>query len=616
MKTNTEDRIEKLLRELTREEKASLTAGLDLWHTKPITRLGIPSLKLSDGPNGVRGESSESHPVSSASFPVGTALAATWNPELVKKIGAALGREALSKNVQVLLGPTVNMHRVPLAGRNFECFSEDPYLASIMAVAYIQGVQSEGVAACAKHLVGNDQEHERFSISAEISERALEEIYFPPFKAAVTKAGVLAVMSAYNRLNGTYASEHAHLLVETLKKSWGFDGLVISDWYGTYSEKAASGGCDLEMPGPARWMGKRSLQYSNAPDQEVLDDQIRRLLRIIFATQAFKSTAKEEVSQDLPADKDLIRQAGRQAIVLLKNEGNLLPLNPAQNQKIALIGQLAGQISVQGGGSSQVTPHYIAQPLDAMRDQHQGEILYAKGYDIRKQPPPMDRSWFVEQENQSGPLSVSYYANTAFEGKPVHEAFCAETNLAWFGETAEHFNPQHFSLRIQGSFRPPETKEYILTLSLIGRGRVQIGQETILDLWDKPAGDHQVKARLVLDASRSYPFVIEYLSDLEVRWRMVRLGVESCQELNLVNEAVKIAAEADVALIVVGLTPEWESEGFDRDSLALPGDQDELIRKVAQVNPNTAVVVNAGSPILMPWKETVPVILQAWYLGQ
>jgi len=226
-----QNRIENLLQSLTLDEKIKLLAGADTWHTHRIERLGIPALKVTDGPNGVRGTQKDTRAQTSASFPVGTAMGATWNPDMVREIGEALAEEVKTKGAHVLLGPTVNLHRHPLAGRNFECFSENPFLMARMAVAYIQGLQSQGVGACIKHYVCNDQEFERFSISAEVDERTLRELYLPPFKAAVQEAGVWTLMTAYNRLNGVYASESSHLF-DILKDEWGFDGLALSDWYG------------------------------------------------------------------------------------------------------------------------------------------------------------------------------------------------------------------------------------------------------------------------------------------------------------------------------------------------------------------------------------------------
>ncbi|HYL51997.1 MAG TPA: glycoside hydrolase family 3 N-terminal domain-containing protein, partial [Acidimicrobiia bacterium] len=272
------ERIEKLVAELTVDEKAALVAGIDLWHGPAVERLGIPPLKVTDGPSGARGEQWSGRP--SANFPCGSALGATWNPELVHEVGTRLGIEAKRKQAHALLAPTVNIHRHPLAGRNFECFAEDPFLSARLAVAYITGVQSQGVGCTVKHFVANDSEFERMTISSELDERTLREISLVPFEAAVTEAGTWALMTAYNRVHGTYCSEHEPLL-RMLREEWGFEGVVMSDWYGTHSTvAAANAGLDLEMPGPPQWFGTplaEAVRAGQVPEV-TLDAKARRVL--------------------------------------------------------------------------------------------------------------------------------------------------------------------------------------------------------------------------------------------------------------------------------------------------------------------------------------------------
>ncbi len=324
-----ESRIEALLTQLTLDEKVALSAGIDAWHTCPVPRLGIPSIKLSDGPNGVRGDGVSG--ATSACFPVGTALGASWNPELVRRVGAAMAEEARRKGVQVVLGPTINIHRHPLSGRNFECYGEDPYLAGQMAVHDIDGVQGKGVIANVKHYVGNDQETNRFSVNDDVDERTLREIYLPPFEAAVRRAGVWALMTAYNRINGLYACDHAPLLHDLLEGEWGFDGLVMSDWWGTQSTvAAANAGLDLEMPGPARFFGPalREAVAAGEVSEATLDEKVRRLLRLALRTGALDDSADHpETSVDDPADRSLIREAAAEGMVLLTNRDAALPLD-------------------------------------------------------------------------------------------------------------------------------------------------------------------------------------------------------------------------------------------------------------------------------------------------
>ena len=412
----------------------------------PVERLGIPAIQVSDGPNGVRG-SDDNLGETSICFPVGVAMGATWNPELIERVGAALAAEVRRKGAHVLLAPTVNIHRTPIAGRNFECFAEDPFLSGTMAAAYINGLQKQGVAACIKHFVANDQEFERFSISAEVAERPLHEIYLEPFRIALEKANPWTIMSAYNRINGVYASEHEALLRDLLKGKWGYDGLVISDWYGTYSDNVPAGALDLEMPGPARWMDPEKIVTAvtnGSLDEAVVDDKIRRLLRLISRVTA---------SQDGPpaVDDQLPRQVAAEAIVLLKNEGHLLPLNPAKPQTIAVIGENGKWVQIMGGGSSQVNPHRAVSPLAGIQARV-GEavtVAYEVGTLIHRQPPLVNQEWLATEAGQPG-LTLDYFHNLDLSGDPAHTGVVDKSELSWFGTVNPFVDPRHFSLRLQG----------------------------------------------------------------------------------------------------------------------------------------------------------------------
>ena len=337
----SKSKIEALVDALTVEEQVSLLAGKDFWTTVPIERLGIPSIKVSDGPNGARGGGAFVGGISAAAFPVGIALAATWNLDLVGEIGAALADEARSKGARVLLAPTVNIHRSTLNGRNFECYSEDPFLTSEIAVAYIEGLQARGVAATVKHFIGNELEYQRDTISSDIDERPLREIYMPPFEAAVKRANTWAVMTSYNRLNGTYVSERSDIVNDVLKREWGFDGLVMSDWSGTKSTvEAMNGGLDLEMPGPARYRGEKLLEaYRDGKvSAHALREASLRLLRLIDRVGAFDDPViPPERADDRPEVRALIRRAGAEGVVLLKNNG-VLPLLRKQDRRSQLSG--------------------------------------------------------------------------------------------------------------------------------------------------------------------------------------------------------------------------------------------------------------------------------------
>lgn len=626
-------RIETILSKLTLEEKITLLAGADTWHTHTIERVGIPALKVSDGPNGVRGENKDTKSQTSASFPIGTAMGATWNPDLVREIGIALGEETKTKSAHVLLGPTVNVHRHPLAGRNFECFSEDPHLSSRMAVAYIQGLQSEGVGACVKHFVANDQEFERFSISSEVDERTLREIYLPAFRAAVEEAQSWTLMSAYNRVNGIYVSENKTLLNNILKKEWGFDGMVISDWYGTYSDNVPAAGLDLEMPGPARWMGENVLKavQGGTLEEAEIDDKVRRILRTLERTGALdKPEIIEEQSVDAPDHRALIRKAGGEAIVLLKNDDSLLPIESEKVRSVAIIGRPAKTVTFQGGGSSEVNPHYIIHPLEAIQTRYDSaiEITYAPGPSIHRMFPLLEKEGLKAKDGTLGKISVQQYDNIALEGEPFKEFLADGTQQAWFGEKAPDHDPAAFSLRMIGSWTAPKTGTYAFSLVAVGRARWWLGDEKLLDWWDITEVDQPKNfdginvewirrtKKIHLEAGETYPIKVEYASMPGGRWRTIRLGCLPPQPADPIEDAANLARNADLAIIFTGLTPEWESEGQDRVNMDLPGEQNELIEQVAAANPNTVVVLNAGSPLHMPWVNKVKSVLQMWYLGQ
>lgn len=620
-----EERISGILQQLTLEQKILLLAGSDQWHSYALEEPEIPALKVSDGPNGVRGEGGDTRVVTSASFPVGTAMGATWNPDLISEVGEALATEAKDKHVHVLLGPTVNIHRAPLAGRNFECFSEDPHLASRMAVAYISGLQEQGVGGCIKHFVCNDQEYERFSISAQVPARAMHEVYLPPFKAAVQQANVWTIMSAYNRINGTYASEHDGLLLELLKDEWGFDGLVVSDWYGTYSEGVVASGLDLEMPGPARWMGEKAREAVAAGEvaEGHIDDKVRRLLRTLIRTGAYERSGRsEESSVDRREHRALIRKVGTEAIVLLKNADDLLPLDQGREQKIALIGANAKSVTFQGGGSSQVSPHYVISPWEAFSSLENSRLTveYSLGCPVHKDIPAIDQDWLRDTAGEAGQLDVQYFDNPSLEGDPVRKVKTGSSELSWFGHHAEFFDPARFSIRVRGEIAVPTEGTHTIELACVGRARLLIDGELAIDMWDPEPEEEGEGVRnslsMELEAGRRLSITVEYASLPGPRWRGVKLACLPPLAKDPIADAVSLAETCDVAIVVAGLTPEWETEGSDRVSMELPGDQNELIARVAAVNPNTIVVLNAGSMLHLPWLDEVKSVLQMWYLGQ
>ncbi|MGB9738685.1 MAG: glycoside hydrolase family 3 C-terminal domain-containing protein [Chloroflexus sp.] len=614
--------IEHLVRQLTLDEKIALLAGADAWHTVAIPRLGIPAIKVTDGPNGARGVSRNGiH--TSACFPIGVAMGATWNPALVRQIGEALAEETKDKGAHILLAPTVNIHRSPLAGRNFECFSEDPYLTGVMAAAYITGLQSRGVGACIKHFVCNDSEFERFSISSDVGERPLREIYLRPFEMAIKQAKPWSIMSAYNRINGVWASENRRLLLEILKGEWQFDGLVMSDWYGTYSARATHNGLDLEMPGPARWLNREhvlaALERGDLREAD-LDDKVRRLLRTIERVGGFANpTPAIEQANDRPEHRTLIRRAGVESIVLLKNNERVLPLNPAQGQTIAVIGANAHWAAIMGGGSSEVAPHYVVTPLQGIRARagEQCVVDYAIGTPIFRRLPNIDPAWVRIPASDRPGVQLDYYTDLDFGGEPVRTDYLTTLEASWFGDRIEYLNLTTFAAKLSCDLLPPHTGHYHIGLSCVGQARVWLEGELVLDRWEKELMDGNEQRQMVtLETGHRHRLVVEFRWPTPGNWRAVQVGLWPEREDDPIAEAVELAARSHVAIVFAGLTKEWESEGFDRIDMELPGCQNELIRRVAAVNPRTIVVLNAGSPVHMPWIDEVAAVIQAWYGGQ
>ena len=625
----SEKRIEAILRELTLDEKLSLAAGSDSWHTTAAPRAGIPAIKTTDGPNGARGASLSG--ATSACFPCGTALGATWDPELVREVGAALGQEARSKGARVLLAPTVNIHRHPLAGRNFECFSEDPYLSARLAAAYVTGVQSQGVAATVKHFVCNDSEYQRMTISSEVGARALHEIYLPSFEAAVREAGAWAVMAAYNRVNGTYAGEHRELLLGLLKGEWGYDGLVMSDWWGTKSTvAAANAGLDLEMPGPGLYFAEklRAAVRAGQVEEAMIDDKVRRLLRLALRTGALDDLVEpEEQSIDDSAHRALIRRAATAAMVLLRNEGGLLPFDADRPGLLAVIGPNGDSLSVQGGGSARVEPHHIISVLDAItaRVAPDAQVRFEPGCRIQRRTPPFERGLLREgPDGRTAGAVVEYFDNPDLAGDPVQSEVARWLQFTWVGEFARGRISGRFSMRARAAFVPEVSGPHRLTLTSAGLSRLFLNGELVVDNWSHQTpgrsfygqGSAETGATVELTAGEAHDIVLEYQARADGTVRGVIAGCLPPTPADQLERAVALAAEADTVVIVAGSNPDWESEGADRVSMNLPGRQDELIRRVAAVNPRTVVLINAGSPVSMPWMDDVAAILQIWYPGQ
>jgi beta-glucosidase len=625
-----EQRIEDLLSRMTLEEKVAMTAGSGPWRSTGVERLGIPPLKFTDGPHGARGEGREG--ATSASFPVGVALAATWDPDLVRAVGSAIAEEARSKGAQVVLGPTINIQRTPLGGRNFECYSEDPYLTSRMAVAFVEGVQGQGVGACAKHFVCNDSEFERLTISSEVGERALREIYLVPFEMTVTRADPWVVMGAYNRLNGSYCCSNRRLLTEILREEWGFRGFVVSDW-GALKEgtvEAANAGLDLEMPAPGWHLGSRLLDpvRSRAVDERTVDEIVRRLLRITILSGRLDDPAEQpERSDDRPEHRALARRVATEAMVLLKNDGGLLPLDQSRLGTLAVIGPNAEVGHIMGGGSSSVTPHYVVHPLEALRRRSAGrvKIVHERGCLISKFTPEIDPVCFAADADEEGRgVTVEYFDSLDCTGEHAHARKVRRIGARFFGPVPGVADSERFSCRWTATFVPETTGLHTFGLTATGLARLLVDDVTMIDGWTgrqrrdwlpgRPSAE--VTAAIEMEAGRTYELRVEYSRSGVPIIAGLRFGMLPPVPEDLMERAVAAAASADAVVLIVGTTNEWETEGSDRATMGLPGRQDELIEKVTAANPKTVVVINASSPIAMEWLDRVPAVLQAWFPGQ
>ena len=607
--------VAETLAQMTLTEKISLLAGRNRWETVTIERLGIPSLKVTDGPNGARGADTN-HGPTSTSFPIGAAMGATFDPGLIEEVGRALARETRAKGADVLLAPTVNIPRVPNAGRNFECFSEDPTLSGLLAAAYVRGLQVEGVGACIKHFVCNDQEHERTSIDAIVDERTLREIYLEPFRIAVEASHPWSAMSAYNTINGITASENP-LIDDVLRDEFGFDGVVISDWYGTYGPGVAGSGLDLEMPGPARWMdANRTVDAlaTGSIDEDVIDRKARRLLTLLERTGArHRREPAEERADEPAAHRQLARRVATESMVLLRNE-SVLPISSPR--RIAVIGELAAATPHQGGGSSAVNPHRVVSILEGIEAAAPtGSVVeWALGANAHRYPPAFDARQVTNPETGSGFLA-EYYAAPEPEGERVLALSTDRSRFFFASEGEADVDMDAFSLRLSGCFRATGTGRHVFSAAAAGRLRVLSGDTVVVDRWDESAANPMFW-KMDLAAGDEVDLVFEYGSRPNEQQRWLGIGCEPPARPNPIEEASKLAAESDVAIVVVGLNPEWESEGFDRPNLSLPGEQDRLVGEVAGAQPNTIVVTVAGSAIEMPWLDQAGAVLQAWYGGQ
>jgi beta-glucosidase len=627
------ERVERLVKALSDEEAIDLLGGLS-FSTRPVARLGIPSFQMSDGPLGLR------MPGPSNAYAAGVGLAASWDPALAERIGVQLGRDARSRCVQVLLGPGVNLYRAPMNGRNFEYFGEDPWLAARIAVGYVRGVQSQGVSATIKHFVGNDSEYARRTSDSNIDERSLRELYLPAFEAAVKEAHVGAVMSGYNLTNGQHMTANPHLVSEILKREWGFDGVFMSDWDATDDGVgAAQAGLDLEMPS-GKFMNRQTLLPAlrdGRLTRAVVDDKLRRLLGLAARFGWLDgSKCDTSIPRYNQPGREVARQGSLEGMVLLKNKGNVLPLDPARLRSVAVIGPLAHPGEPTGGGSGKVATFQNVSFLRGLSETLgvSASVTHAVGV------PPLRalamRTAFSTARSQGEPgLVVEEFADASFSGPALatRSEWTLSRSSTFSGDAdltiaRDYLSPERLQLqreirakserdrhyeRWTGWYTPERAGAHTLFVVDTGNYRVLLDGKPVIESTHPPKAALR-QLHLSLSAA-PHQLVLLQWPGREGRLPAFRAGI--VRDDSIVDPLAKqLAAQADVAVVAVGFDSEIETEGADRE-FALPPGQDQLVREIAAVNPRTIVVLSAGGAVdASAWLEQVPALIAAWYPGQ
>jgi len=639
-----EEELRRRVGRLSLEQKVRLLTGEDFWALHAEPEAGLRRVVLSDGPAGVRGGSWDERDTS-ANVPSGTALAATWDPGRVEAIGVLLAREARRKGVDVLLAPTVNLHRTPYAGRCFECFSEDPLLTARLGAAYVRGLQHSGVGATVKHFVGNDSETQRMTVEVRIDERTLRELYLAPFEVIVREEGAWAVMAAYNGVNGSPMTQ-SPLLRDILHGEWGYDGLVMSDWTAARSTEGTVGAdLDLAMPGPASRYGPWGDALVEAVrkgkvDEALIDDKVVRILRLAARVGALEgepaAPALPGAGPDSVAVATRLRAAAAAGFVLARNDG-ILPLSrsgpsglpaPPRPVQVAVIGPNAEVARTLGGGSATVFPPYTVSPLDGLRAAGL-HVAHAPGVSALQRAPQARAPWLLRPDRSGPGAEVCFFADSGeLTGWELRDG----ATFMWLGgfAPAEAAEPVA-RLEIRCVIRATAAGTYRLGVSGLGRHRLVVDGTEVFDVTLSPQENADIAEAMMappqqlapveLAAGQSVTAVFEHdvhSSPFGGFATLVQLSLDPPHGTDdeEIAAAASLAAASDVAVVVVGTSAEVESEGFDRTSLALPGRQDELVRRVIAANPRTVVVVNSGAPVLLPWAGDAAAVLLSWFGGQ
>ncbi|KAH8796458.1 glycoside hydrolase superfamily [Hyaloscypha finlandica] len=627
--------VEDVLSKLNNVEKTSLLAGADWWHTVALPQHGVPAIRVSDGPNGVRG-TKFFNGIKAACFPCGTALGATWDTELLHQAGVAMGHESKAKGSHVILGPTINMQRSPLGGRGFESLSEDPVLAGLGAAALVNGIQETGVVATIKHFVCNDMEHERNGTDAIVTERALREIYALPFQLVVKESQPGCFMTAYNKVNGLHVSENPKILKDMLRGEWGWKGCVMSDWWGTYSTTgAANAGLDLEMPGATKWRGEMLTQAVgvNKVPQHVLDERVRNVLNLVNRCAAANIPEHaEEKTADTPETAALLRKIGGESIVLMKNEDNILPLK--KDKKTLILGPNAKIATYHGGGSASLAAYYAVTPFDGISAQLTTPPSYTVGSYAHKELPLLGTVLKTDKGEPGVTFRVYNDPPSVKDRELCDEIVLDKTEFLLMDYNNPKVKSALWYADIDGYFTAEEDSDFELGLGVYGTAKLYVDGKLVVDNETNQTkgslffhcGTVEEKGILSVKKGQKYHIKVEFASAPACKLDQgsnvlfgggaARIGgakvIDADKE---VKHAAELAKDADQVIICAGLNADWETEGSDREDMSLPGHMDALISAVSTANPSTVVVMQSGTPVAMPWISSVKALVHAWYGG-
>lgn len=610
--SDLETRVNSLLKQLSLEEKVDLIGGVDGFYIRDVPHMHLPRLKMSDGPIGVRNDGP------STAFG-GVGMAAAWDSELAQRMGTIVGQDARARGVHFMLGPGVNIYRSPLNGRNFEYFGEDPFLAARTAVAYIEGVQSQGVSATVKHFMGNNSEFDRHNTDSIIDERTMREIYLPAFEAAVKEANVGAIMDSYNLTNGQHLTQNGYLNSDVAKKEWGFKGIMMSDWDATYdAAAAANGGLDLEMPS-GKFMNRDLLLpaiRAGKVSEATIDDKVRRILRTALRFGWMdRDQTDTSISRFNAEGRQVALEGARSGMVLLKNDGNLLPLDKGKIKSVAVIGPDAYPAQPVGGGSGAVQPYAAVSFLEGIANYlgAGAKVYYAAGLPTLDEMSKQTR-FTTEAGGSDVGLKAEFYDNISLSGRPGIERVV--DRASYDPATTEGMNANDLSIRWTGYFTPGAAGEYLAFVQGPGENggyRLYVDKKLVIDDWTQAyAFLSQIKISL-----QEGPHQVQLEYFVKRGWGKIKLNFGIVRPEDLVSaEAKAVAARADAVVVAVGFDQSTEGESADR-MFALPPGQDELINQIAATNRNTVVVVTSGGGVDMTaWVDHVPGLFEAWYPGQ